>query len=257
MHARVEAVLSPPKSQGKRHPTGTPCSCRHRPVRLFAGPQARAFYDIDRDFIALSRIASVTNVLVVHPSLGVDTVAELVKLAKARPGQLNYGSGGNGGASHLAGEMFNVLAGVQTVHVPYKGAVLALNDLIAGQLQFIMMNPLAAMPHAKTGRIKVIATTGAKRDPLLPGFPVVSDVLPGFESTQWWGVAAPAKTPAAIVKQLHFELVKATQTPDVRELLAKQGATTHAESPAEFIAFIKAERERIARVGRQVGITLD
>ena len=214
-------------------------------------------YDIDRDFIALSRIASVTNVLVVHPSLGVDTVAELVKLAKARPGQLNYGSGGNGGASHLAGEMFNVLAGVQTVHVPYKGAVLALIDLIAGQLQFIMMNPLAAMPHAKTGRIKVIATTGAKRDPLLPGFSVVSDVLPGFESTQWWGVAAPAKTPAAIVKQVHAEIVKAMQTPDVREMLAKQGATTHAESPAEFIAFIKAERERIARVGRQVGITLD
>jgi len=103
----------------------------------------------------------------------------------------------------------------------------------------------------------VIATTGAKRDPLLPGFPPVADVLPGFESTQWWGVAAPAKTPATIVKQLHFELVKAMQTPDVREMLAKQGATTHAESPAEFTAFIKAERERIARVGRQVGITLD
>jgi tripartite-type tricarboxylate transporter receptor subunit TctC len=180
-----------------------------------------------------------------------------VKLAKARPGQLNYGSGGNGGASHLAGEMFNVLAGVQTVHVPYKGAVLALNDLIAGQLQFIMMNPLAAMPHAKTGKIRVIATTGATRDPLLPELPVVADVLPGFESTQWWGVALPAKTPAAVVKQLHAEIVKAMQAPEVREQLARQGAMAHAESPPEFASFINAERERIARVGRQVGITLD
>ena len=214
-------------------------------------------YDTDKDFVALSRVASVANVVAVHPSLGVGTVADLVKLAKARPGQLNYGSGGNGSASHLAGEMFNVLARVKTVHVPYKGTVLALNDLIAGQLQFIMMNPVVVMPHAKTGRIKVIASTGAKRDPLLPELPTVADTVPGYESTLWWGVAAPAKTPAVIVKKLHAEIVKALQSPDVGELLAKQGATAHAESPAEFTAFIKAERERIARVGRQVGITLD
>ena len=214
-------------------------------------------YDVDKDFIALSRVASVANVVAVHPSLGVGTVADLVKLAKARPGHLNYGSGGNGSAAHLAGEMFDVLAGVKTVHVPYKGSVLALNDLIAGQLQFIITSPVLLMPHGKTGRIKVIATTGAKRDPLLPELPTVADTVPGFESTLWWGVAAPAKTPAVIVKKLHAEIVKALQSPEVRELLAKQGATAHAESPAEFTAFIKAERERIARVGRQAGITLD
>jgi tripartite-type tricarboxylate transporter receptor subunit TctC len=227
---------------------------------LFAALPAlkpRLSYDTDKDFTALTRVASVTNVLAVHPSLGIGTVADLVKLAKARPGQLNYGSGGNGGASHLAGEMFNLLAGVKTVHVPYKGAVLALNDLIAGQLQFIMMNPLAAMPHAKTGRIKVIATTGAKRDPLLPDLPTVADILPGFESNQWWGVAVPVKTSATVVKRLHAEIVGAMQSPDVREQLAKQGATAHAESPAEFTAYIKSERERIANVGRQGGITLD
>jgi tripartite-type tricarboxylate transporter receptor subunit TctC len=153
--------------------------------------------------------------------------------------------------------MFNVLAGVKTVHVPYKGTVVALNDLISGQLQFMILTPVVAMPHEKTGRIKVIATTGAKRDPLLPELPTVADVLPGFASTIWWGVAVPAKTPAIIVKKLHAEIVRAMQTPDVREMLAKQGATAYAESPAEFTAFIKAERERIARIGRQVGITLD
>jgi len=214
-------------------------------------------YDSDRDFLALSRVASGAYVVAVHPSLGLGTVADLVKLAKARPGQLNYGSGGNGSASHLAGEMFNVLAGVKTVRVPYKGPVLALNDLIAGQLQFIMTSPVTVMPHAKTGRIKLIATTGAKRDPLLPELPPVADVLPGFEITLWWGVAAPAKTRVVVVEKLHAEVVKAMQSPEVRGLLAKQGATAHAESPAEFTAFIKAERERIARVGRQVSITFD
>jgi len=217
----------------------------------------RLSYNIDKDFTALTRVASVTNVLAAHPSLGVGTVAELVKLAKARPGQLNYGSGGNGGTSHLAGEMFNLLAGVKTVHVPYKGSVLAFNDLIAGQLQFVISSPVVVMPHAKTGRIKVIATTGAKRDPLLPDLPTVADVLPGFESTLWWGVAVPVKTPAVIIKKLHSEIVKAMQSPEARELLAKQGATAYAESPAEFTAFIKAERERIVRVSRQVSITLD
>ena len=214
-------------------------------------------YDIDKDFVMLSRVASVAHVVAVHPSLGVGTVVDLVKLAKARPGQLNYGSGGNGSTSHLASEMFNLLAGVKTLHVPYKGIVLALNELIAGQLHFIMSSPVSAMPHAKTGRIKVIATTGAARDPLLPELPTVADVLPGFESSLWWGVAVPAKTPGDIVKKLHAEIVKALQSPEVRELFAKQSVTAHAESPAEFTAFIKADRSRIARVGRQVGITLD
>ena len=116
-----------------------------------------------------------------------------MKLAKARPGQLNYGSSGNGSAPHLAGEMFNVLAGVNTLHVPYKGAVLALNELISGQLQFMITTPIIVMPHAKSGRIKLIATTGVKRDPFLRDLPTVAETVPGFESTLWWGVAVPAK----------------------------------------------------------------
>jgi tripartite-type tricarboxylate transporter receptor subunit TctC len=214
-------------------------------------------YDIERDFVALSRIATVAQVLAVHPSLAVSTVADLVRLAKARPGQLNYGSAGNGSSSHLAGEMFNVLAGVKTVHVPYKASSLAINDLITAQVQFIIPSPPAVMPHAKAGRIKVIATTGAKRDPLFPELPTVADAVPGFEFVQWWGIAGPAKTPAVIVKKLHTDLVKVLQTAEMRDLLAKQGTTVHTESSAEFSAFIKVERERIARVGRQVGVTLD
>jgi tripartite-type tricarboxylate transporter receptor subunit TctC len=180
-----------------------------------------------------------------------------VKLAKAKPRQLNYGSAGNGSSSHLAGEMFNLLAGVTTVHVPYKASSLALNDLIAGQIQFIIPSPPVIMPHAKAGRVKVLATTGAKRDPFFPELPTVADTVPGFEFTQWWGFAAPAKTPPELVRKLHAEIIKVLTTPDLRDLLAKQGATPHAESSAEFIAFIKLERDRIGRVGRQVGIALE
>lgn len=214
-------------------------------------------YDTDRDFIALSRVASGVFVLAAQPALGANSVTELVKLAKARPGQLNYGSSGNGSIQHLAGEMFNVQAGVKTTHVPYKGAVIALTDLIAGQIQFIVASPTIVMPHAKTARLKVLATTGAKRDPLLPEFPTVAETVPGFEITSWQGVVLPAKAPAVIVNRLYAEIVKAMQTPEVRESLAKQGVTAHTESPAEFSAFIKADRERVARIARQVSFTLD
>jgi tripartite-type tricarboxylate transporter receptor subunit TctC len=202
-------------------------------------------------------VASGADVIAVHPSLAVTTIPDLVKLAKARPAQLNYGTSGTGTNQHLGGEMFNVLAGVQTVHVPYKGVVLALNDLITGQLQFILAAPTFVMPHAKTGRLKVIATTGARRDPLLPELPAVAETIQGFELTAWQGIAVPVKTPAVIASKLHAEIVKAVQTAEVRELLVKQGITPQTDSQADFTAFIKADRERLARVGRRVGITLD
>jgi tripartite-type tricarboxylate transporter receptor subunit TctC len=214
-------------------------------------------FDPDRDFNSLTRIASVANVATVHAGLPVNNVAELVKLAKARPGQLNYGSAGNGSPAHLAGAMFNVLAGVETVHVPYKGAAPALSDVIAGQLQMLFTSPLVAMPHAKGGRIKVLATTGARRDPLIPELPALAETVPGYDITQWWGVAVPAKTPAALAAKLHAEIVKALRSPDVRELLAKQGATAQPQSPAEFVAFMKAERSRIASLVKKAGISLD
>jgi tripartite-type tricarboxylate transporter receptor subunit TctC len=219
--------------------------------------KAKLSYDPDRDFAPLSRMASVSNVMTVNAALGVDTVADLVKLARAKPAQLNYGSAGSGSPAHLAGAMFDLLARVKTNHVPYKGAAQALTDVIGGQLQYLVTSPLVAMPHAKGGRIKVLATTGAKRDPLLPELPTVADTVPGYDITQWWGVVVPARTPAPITARLHAELVKALQLPDVRDLVAKQGATVRPESPAEFAAFMRVERARIDNLGRQADIRLD
>jgi tripartite-type tricarboxylate transporter receptor subunit TctC len=214
-------------------------------------------YDVDRDFISLTRIAWVANVVTVNAGLGVNSAADLVKLAKDKPGQLNYGSAGNGSPAHLAGAMFNVLAGVKTTHVPYKGAAPALSDMLAGQIQFLITSPLVAMPHGRAGRIKVLATTGAQRDPLLPELPPMADSVPGYEIVQWWGVAVPRGTPQAITQRLHKELMVALNAPEVKAQMNKNGATASPESPAAFLAFMKAERARIANVGKQAGISLD
>jgi tripartite-type tricarboxylate transporter receptor subunit TctC len=214
-------------------------------------------YDAERDFAPLSRIAWVANVVTVNPKLGANSAADLVKIAKERPGQLNYGSSGNGSPAHLAGAMFDVLAGVKTVHVPYKGAALAITDVIGGQLQFFITSPVVAMPHGRAGRVKVLATTGAKRDPLLPELPPFADTVPGYEIVQWWGAALPAKTPAPIAKRLHEELLTVLNSPDARSAMSKSGATANPESPAEFAAFMKSERARIAKVGKQANIVID
>ena len=214
-------------------------------------------YDPDRDFIPLSRMASVANIVTVGAQLGVDTAADFLKLARAKPGTLTFGSAGNGSPAHLAGAMFNVLAGVNTLHVPYKGSAQALTDIMAGQLQYIITSPLIAMPHAKGGRIKLLATTGAKRDPLIPELPVFADTVPGYEITQWWGLVLPANTPKDISVKLHREIITALKSSDVVGFLTKQGATAQPESPAEFTAFMKAERKRIANIGKRANIVLE
>jgi tripartite-type tricarboxylate transporter receptor subunit TctC len=195
--------------------------------------------------------------MTVNAGLSVDNVADLVKLAKAKPGQLNYGSAGNGSPAHLAGALFDLLAQIGTNHVPYKGAAQALTDAIGGQLQYLITSPLVAMPHARGNRVKVLATTGAKRDPLIPELPTVAETVAGYDITQWWGVVVPARTPAPITERLHAELVKALQSPDVRDLVAKQGASVQPETPTEFSAFMRAERARIANLGKQANIRLN
>ncbi len=214
-------------------------------------------YDVDRDFTHLSRIASVANVATVNAGLGVNTAADLVKLARDKPGFLNFGSAGNGTPAHIAGAMFNVLAGVKTTHVPYKGAALALSDMMGGQIHFLITSPLVAMPHGRAGRIRVLATTGAQRDPLLPELPPMAEAVPGYEIVQWWGVSVAKATPAAITQRLHKELMIALNSAEAKALMNKNGATPRPESPAEFSAFMKSERARIANVGKQVGISLD
>ncbi len=214
-------------------------------------------YDVDRDFTHLSRIAWVANVATANAGLGVNSVADLVKLAKDKPGQLNFGSAGNGTPAHLAGAMFNVLAGVNTTHIPYKGAALALSDMMGGQIQFLITSPLVAIPHGRAGRIKVLATTGAQRDPLLPELPAMAETVPGYEIVQWWGITVAKGTPAAITRRLHKELIAALNHPDSKAQMNKNGATPSPESPGQFAAFMKAERARVANVGKQAGIRLD
>lgn len=214
-------------------------------------------YDQVRDFVSITQIAVASNVLVVNPSMSAKSVAELVLLAKSRPGSLNYASAGSGTPAHLAGAMLNVMAGIEMTHVPYKGAGPALLDVIAGQVQIIITSPIAAGPHINTGKVRALATTGAKRNPALPNLPTVAESLPGYEITQWWGISAPARTSPAVVKRLHAETAKAVSLPDVRERLSREGAIAVGGTPQEFDAFIAAERARLGKIIKQANIVAD
>lgn len=210
----------------------------------------------DKTFIPLTRAAYVANVVTVNPGLGANSVADLVNLLKEKPGQLHYGSAGVATPAHLAGAMFNVLAGVKGVHVPYKGAAPAMIDMIGGQIQYFITSPIVALPHGRAGRIKILATTGATRDPLIPELPAVAETVPGYEIVQWWGFVAIGGTPRHIQQRLHEALTGALRSDEVKQKLAKLGAQTVSESPAAFTAFIKEERARIARVGKEAGIVI-
>jgi tripartite-type tricarboxylate transporter receptor subunit TctC len=187
----------------------------------------------------------------------VSTVAEFIKYAQANPGKLNCGHSGNGTPAHVAAALFNVMAKVDIQHVPYKGAAQVMNDLIAGHIQCQFTSPVVAMPHAKGGRVRVLATTGLVPDPLAPELPTVAKTVPSYESTQWYGMALPARTPKAIIDRLHGEIVRALRSPDVSEALLKQGATAQPDSPAAFAKYIREERDRIAAVGKSAGIRMD
>ena len=213
-------------------------------------------YDPVKSFVPISRIATASNVLVVNVSVPATTVAELVKLAKEKPGVLNYASAGVGTPAHLAGEMLNLLADIKVTHVPYKGAAPALLDVIAGNAQYIITSPLAAGAHMNAGRVRAIATTGAERNPTLPDLPTIGSTVPGYEISQTWGIVAPAGTPPEIVKRLSDEIVKAMSLPDVKEQVLKAGATPVGDRPAAFAAFMANERQRLGDVITRSGIVL-
>jgi tripartite-type tricarboxylate transporter receptor subunit TctC len=213
-------------------------------------------YDHVRDFVAVSRIATTSNVLVVNASLPARSVAELVQLAKSKPGELNYASAGIGTPAHLAGEMLNLLAGIKLTHVPYKGAAPALLDVIAGNAQLIITSPIAAGGHIASGKVRALATTGPERNPALPDLPTVGDTLPGYEITQSWGVVAPAGTPVVVVRRLSDEIAKVMRQEDVKERVLKTGAVPAGDTPAAFEAFMARERQRLAEVISKSGIIL-
>jgi len=214
-------------------------------------------YDIKRDFASVTQIAGASNVLVINPSIAARSVAELLQLARAKPGALNYASAGRGTPAHLAGEMINVLAGVNMTHVPYKGAGPALVDVIAGQIQLIITSPIAAGAHITSGKVRALATTGASRNPALPDLPTVAETLPGYEITQWWGLSLPAKTPRNIAERIQTVTVQAIQAADVRERILRTGATPVGGTAQAFDAFIAAEQQRLGRVIREAKVTLE
>lgn len=213
-------------------------------------------YDHARDFVAISRIATASNVMVVNVDLPAKSVAELVQLAKARPGSYNYASAGVGTPAHLAGEMLNLLAGIKLTHIPYKGAGPGLLDVIAGNAHLIITSPIAASAHMNGGRVRALATTGAERNPGLPELPTIAEAVPGYEITQSWGIVVPTGTPPAIVQRLSTEIVKAMNLPDVKERVAKTGAVPIGDSRAAFEGFIANERQRLGEVITKTGIEL-
>ncbi len=208
-----------------------------------------------KDFAPISQIALTANIVVVPASLPARTIPELIQLAKAKP--VNYASAGNGTPAHLAGEMLNLMGGVKMAHIPYKGAGPALTDLIAGQVQLLITSPIAALPHVQTGKLRALATTGAKRNPALPDLPAVAESLPGYEITQWWGLLAPARTPQPVVARLHSETARAVAAPDVKDKISAQGASAVGNTPQEFAAFIATETARLANLIRQAGIPVE
>lgn len=213
-------------------------------------------YDPVRDFVPISRIASASNVLVINASLPVQSVAELVALAKSKPGVLNYASAGVGSPAHLAGEMLNLLAGIKLTHVPYKGAAPALLDVIAGSAQLIITSPISAGAHMKAGRVRALAVTGSARNPSLPELPTIAETVPGYEISQSWGIVAPAGTPAPVLKRLNDEILAVMNLPEVREQVARTGAVPAGDSAEAFQAFMARERQRLQDVITKTGIVL-
>ena len=212
-------------------------------------------FDPVADFAPVSLVASTPNILVVHPSTPARTVKEVIALAKAKPGTLNFASAGVGSSSHLAGELFRILARADIVHVPYKGAGPAMVDVLSGQVQLYFATMPAAMPHVKPGKLAPVAVTSARRSQALPDLPTVAESgVPGYEASTWYGVLAPARTPSAVVARLRGDIVKILADAALHARLADQGFDPVGSSPEEFGAYIKSEILKWGKVIRDAGI---
>ena len=219
---------------------------------------SRLGYDMVKDLTAIAEVAAFPSVLVLHPSVPAKTVRELIALARARPGQLNFGSAGNGSPNHLALELLDTMAHVKMTHVPYKGAGQVVGDLLAGQLQLASMGLPVAMPHVQSGKLRAIALTGLTRSPLLPNVPTVAEAgLAGFDVTSWYGVFGPAQLPKEIVAKLNAEIGNAITAPDLAERLTALGAEPSVKSPAAFAQYVRDEITKWAKIVRESGAKLD
>ncbi len=205
-------------------------------------------YDPTRDIIPISRVGSSQLVLVVHPSVAAKSVKDLVALAKAKPGSINFASAGSGSTAHLAGEQFKHLAGIDIVHVPYKGAGPALTDLVGGQVQMLISAYSSAFPHIKAGKLRALGVTGSKRIASAPDLPTIAESVPGYEVLSWYGLHAPKGTPPAIIKLLHREMAAMVRKPEITQRLTALGIEPEGNSPQEFLAQIKTEIASWAKV---------
>ncbi len=214
-------------------------------------------YDPVRDFTPVTLVTATPFMLVVHPSVAANSVAELVALARSKPGQLNYGSSGNGSSIHLTTELLKAAAKIEMTHVPYKGSGPAFIDLMGGQVHILFSSTVSSLPHVKTGKVRGLAITSLKRAPSLPAMPTVAESYPGFESSSWFGLLVAARTPAPIVERLLTDTRAALHSPEINQALVSQGAEPGGNSPAEFAAYFQSEIKKWGRVIDAAAIKLD
>ena len=214
-------------------------------------------FDLVRDFTPISLLGSTPFIMVVNPSVPAANVKEFVALLKSKPGEMRYGSGGSGSPPHLAAERFKSMTGTSIQHVPYKGVAPALTDTISGQLQMTIAVVPMIMPMIKSGKVRALGVTSLARTPLAPDLPTVAESIPGYEVTGWYGLLAPAKTPAAIIQRLNTEFVKAMKAPDILEKMSGLGAEAKGTTPEEFVSHIRAETEKMRAAVKASGAKVE
>jgi tripartite-type tricarboxylate transporter receptor subunit TctC len=219
---------------------------------------AKLPYDPIADFAPVTLVAMAPNILIVHPALPARSVKELIALGKSKPGELAFGSGGNGSTAHLSAEMFKTMAGIDVVHVPFKGAPGAVIGVISGQVAFAMPNIPPALPQVRSGKLRALAVTTSKRSTAVPELPTVAEAgVPGYEATAWFGVLAPAATPQPIIARLNAAIVKSLRTPDMQQRIAAEGADVVGNTPEEFAAIIRRDIAKWAKVVKASGARAD
>ena len=214
-------------------------------------------YDVEKDLAPVAQVAAAPFILVVHPTLPVKTVKDLITLARSRPGQLNFASASTGGMPHLAGELFNSMTGVKMVHIPYKGAAPATTDLLSGQVTLMFNNMLSAMPQVKAGRLRAVAVTSLQRSNAAPELPTIAETVPGYEANGWYGAFAPAATPKDLINRVNAEMNRIMKMPDVTQRLAGDGVEAVGTTPEQFGAYLKQEIAKWGKVVKASGAKAD